>query len=185
MTGGPLAHPAISRTGTMSDPSLAAWILFISLGFSSCHPSRPILAWIRGTCNSMPECVDPRRIGLRPSVKDGGRTAFRDHFPALRARLDHHHVQPPVRRVVRGLRIGTPHRSYPGSPHTPRAHSRDERRKFLVASKPQDQNLTSQQTGGINTGLRPARLDTRQLNGEHPRQGASKTRQLGTIPPVN
>ena len=54
-------------------------------------------------------------------------------------------------------------------PDSLRAHPRNERRKFPAASKPQDQNLISQQTNGINAGLRPVRLDTRQLNEEHAR----------------
>ena len=61
----------------------------------------------------------------------------------------------------------------------------DERRKFPAASKPQGQNLISQQTDGINTGLRPVRLGTRQLNGEYLRQGAGSTRKLGTVPLAN
>ena len=38
------------------------------------------------------------------------RTALRNHLPTLRARLNHHHIQPAFRRMDRGLRIRAPHR---------------------------------------------------------------------------
>ena len=47
------------------------------------------------------------------------------------------------------------------------------------AAKRVAQNHCTGRPTASNTGLRPVRLGTRQLNGEHPRQGAGKTPTTG------
>ncbi len=86
-------------------------------------------------------------LGFVPPLQDWGRAAVRGHLPALRARLDHHHLQPALRRMDRGLRIGTPHRRDPRSPDPPRPHSRDERRELQAPPELQGQDLCSNSTG--------------------------------------
>jgi DNA replication protein DnaC len=56
----------------------------------------------------------------------------------------------------------------------PRSYSRDERRQLPIAPEPQGPRLITQPAMPPGTGLRPVRLDARQLHGEHSRQGAPK-----------
>ena len=54
-------------------------------------------------------------------------------------------TQPPLRRVDRGLRVGTPHRSAAGPlhPHPPRPHPGDERRELQAQAQPGERRLAS------------------------------------------
>ena len=60
-------------------------------------------------------------------VHHRGRTALRGIQPTLRAGLNPGDYQPSLRRVDRGLRLGTPYRSAAGPPYSPRPHPGDER----------------------------------------------------------
>ena len=56
--------------------------------------------------------------------------------PALRARIDHAHQQPSVRRVDRGPRLRTSHRGLARPPHPPCPHTGDERRQPPPKTEP-------------------------------------------------
>ena len=61
--------------------------------------------------------ADHRRAGLRAPVSYRCRTALRDIQPALRAGLHPDHHQPALRRMDRGVRLRTSHRSAAGPAH--------------------------------------------------------------------
>ncbi len=62
----------------------------------------------------------------------------------------------------------------------------DERRQLPSAPKPNGQKLKHEKFGNNQVGLRPTRLATRQLHGEHSCQGAAqRPTEWPTIPPVN
>ena len=65
-------------------------------------------------------------LGFVPLSRTGAELLFEVFKPALRARLHDGDYQPPLRRMDRGLRVRTPHRSAPGPAHPPRAYPGDE-----------------------------------------------------------
>ena len=65
-----------------------------------------------------------------PPVPHRSGTPLRGLQPALRAGLHPGHHQPALRRVDRGVRIGTPHRRAAGPSHPPCPHPGDERRQL-------------------------------------------------------
>ena len=87
--------------------------------------------------------ADHRRTGLCPIVQDRRGTALRGLQPALRAGLHHGDHQPSLRRVDRGLRLGTPHRSAAGPSHPPRPHPGDERRQLPPQAQPGNRRVPS------------------------------------------
>ena len=76
------------------------------------------------------EAPDRRRTRLRATVADRRRTAVRGLLPALRARLDHRHIQSAVRGLDIGAGIGTAHRRAARPADPPRPHPDDERRQL-------------------------------------------------------
>ena len=81
------------------------------------------------------QAADHRRTRLCAAVADRGRTAVRGLQPALRARRDHRHQQPAVRRVDIGVRFRAADRRAPRPAHASRPHPRDERRQLSARSQ--------------------------------------------------
>ena len=69
-------------------------------------------------------------LGFVPLSPHRGGTALRGLQPAIRAGLHPGDHQPSLRRVDRGLRVGTPDRSAAGPSHPPRPHPGNERRQL-------------------------------------------------------
>ena len=65
-----------------------------------------------------------------PPVPHRSGTPLRGIQPTLRAGLHPGNHQSSLRRVDRGVRLGMAHRSTAGPPHSPRPHSRNERREL-------------------------------------------------------
>ena len=87
-------------------------------------------------------------LGLRAPVPDRRGTALRGLQPALRAGIHHGDHQPAFRRVDRGLRLGTAHRSSAGPPYPPRPHPGDERRELPAQAQPGNRRLASSRRTG-------------------------------------
>ena len=90
-----------------------------------------------------PQPADHRRTGLRAPVQNRGGTALRGLQPALRTGIHNGDHQPSLRRVDRGLRLGTAHRSAAGPPHPPRPHPGDERRELPPQAQQGDRRPAS------------------------------------------
>ena len=82
-------------------------------------------------------------LGFVPLSRTGAELLFEVFSSALRAGLHPGHHQPALRRMDRGLRIGTPHRRAAGPAHSPRAHPGDERRELPPQAQPGDRRSTS------------------------------------------
>ena len=75
-------------------------------------------------------------LGYVPLSPDRRRAAVRGVQPALRARLDHRHQQPAVRRVDLRVRLRAADRRAARPAHPPRPHPRDERRQLPPEGQP-------------------------------------------------
>ena len=87
--------------------------------------------------------ADHRRTGLRPTVPDRSGTTLRGLQPALRAGFDHGHHQSAIRRVDRGVRLGTAHQDAAGPAHPPRPNPGDERRELPPQAQQGNRRLPS------------------------------------------
>ena len=90
-----------------------------------------------------PRPADHRRVGLRSTFPDRRGTALRGLQPALRAGLHHGDHQFALRRMDRGLRLGTPHRGVAGPAHPSRPHPGDERRELPPQAQQGERSSTS------------------------------------------
>ena len=108
------------------------------------------------------EIIRFRTMMIAAGHEDGNDAGHLRHDPGFKLALE-----PAFRRMDRGLRLRAPHRRHPRPADPPRPHSRDERRKLSAPTEPQDECLTQTPTRSQGTGLRPVRLDARQLLGAH------------------
>ena len=115
-------------------------------------------------------------LGFVPLSHHRGRTALRGLQPALRAGLHPGHHQPALRRVDRGLRVGTAHRRAAGPPHPPRAHPGDERRELPPPGQPAGRGSRAR-VGPVSRRLAPRGCQRRTVvnAGAPPHPGPSGT----------
>ena len=121
----------------------------MGLGLAACQRGMPVgFTTAAALVHELMEARDERRLlnlqrqlsrlslliidelGFVPPVPHRGGVALRGLQPAIRAGLHPGDHQPSLRRVDRGLRVGTPDRSAAGPSHPPRPHPGDERRQL-------------------------------------------------------
>ena len=134
----------------------------LGLGLAACQKGLPVgFTTAAALVNELHEARDEKRLqrlqrqlaglkllivdelGYVPLSSDRRRAAVRGLQPALRARLDHRHQQPALRRVDRRVRLRATDRRAARSPHPSRPHPRDERRQLQAQAQQRQISQTS------------------------------------------